>query len=387
MMQKIIDKDNCTGCYACFNICPTKAIDMIEDEKGFKTYAIDKDKCINCGMCKKVCPVINNKEENKDIEAFACMNKNENIRKESSSGGIFYLLAQYILEKKGVVFGASFDNNWDVEHTYIEKIEDIKKLMGSKYVQSTIGDSYEKVKEFLENDRYVLFTGTPCQIEGLNKFLGKEYDKLYTQDVICHGVPSPKVWRKYLQFRKMKDKKIPSNINFRNKEDGWQNFHIKFKYERNSYKMLANNDIYMQSFLRNTILRDSCYNCHFKKLYRLSDITLADFWGVKRVLPEMNDNKGTSLIIVNSKKGQTLIKEINEKIEMKGVDIKEAIKYNPSMIKSVDKDEKREDFFDNIDKIEFDELVKKHTTGPKMINKIKSKVKALIIYLMNKIKR
>lgn len=387
MMQKIIDKDNCTGCYACFNICPTKAIDMIEDKKGFKTYVINKDKCINCGMCKKVCPVINNKEENKDIEAFACMNKNENIRKESSSGGIFYLLAQYILEKKGVVFGASFDNNWEVEHTYIEKIEDIKKFMGSKYVQSTIGDSYKKAKEFLENDRYVLFTGTPCQIEGLNKFLGKEYDKLYTQDIICHGVPSPKVWRKYLQFRKMKDKKIPININFRNKENGWQNYNIKFEYERNSYKMLANNDIYVQSFLRNTILRDSCYNCHFKKLYRLSDITLADFWGVKQVLPEMNDNKGTSLIIVNSKKGQTLIKEINEKIEMKGVDIKEAIKYNPSMIKSVDKDEKREDFFDNIDKIEFDELVKKHTTGPKMINKIKSKVKALIIYLMNKIKR
>lgn len=376
--MKIIDKEDCMGCHACFNICPTGAISMIENEKGFKTYKIDKEKCIKCNRCRKVCPVLSKESINNTPKAYACINENEEIKIKSSSGGVFSLLAECILNKNGVVFGAGFDNNWNVKHSYVEKIEDIEKFRGSKYVQSTIGDSYKKAKEFLEIGRYVLFSGTPCQIEGLKAFLGKEYDNLYTQDIICHGVPSPKVWRKYLEFRERKDKNKPNGIYFRNKDNGWTTFSMKFDYNKTEYKEVNNKDLFMEAFLRNTVLRDSCYNCHFKKKHRISDITLADFWGIDNIVPEMNDNSGASLVIINSEKGDKLFKEIKEKMRIKQVDFEEAIRYNPSMTKSCNMDTKRENFFENLEKMSFDKLVNKYTTKPSTFKILMNRTKAIL---------
>lgn len=378
-MIEITDKTKCCGCHACYNICPKGAIEMQQDEKGFEYPVIDKEKCINCGLCEKVCPIINNKQIKNGPQAYACYNKDLNIRMQSSSGGIFTLLAEEILSKGGVVFGASFNKTFEVEHIMVEKIEELEKLRGSKYTQSKIGETYKKAKEILEEGRYVLFTGTPCQIEGLKSYLRKEYDKLYTQDIICHGVPSIKVMKKYNNYLEQINNSNIEEIKHRTKINGWKEWRVFIKFNNN--KQLSsdhNKDLYMQAFLKNTILRDSCYNCSFKKLNRISDITLADFWGIQNIMPELDDNKGTSLVIVNSKKGQELFENIKEKIIYKNVDIQEAIKYNMSMIESAKMDKNRKKFFENLDKLDFDKLVKKYTYQPSIFKKIEFKIKGAI---------
>ena len=369
-MLKIDNKSNCCGCHACYNSCPQNAIIMEEDEKGFKYPKINENKCTNCGFCEKVCPILNKRKIANDPKAYACINKDENIRENSSSGGIFTLIAKEIINMGGVVFGTKFDSNFNVIHSYTSLEEELYKFRGSKYVQSIIGDNYKIAKSFLEEGKYVLFTGTPCQIEGLLAYLGKKYDKLFTQDIICHGVPSPKVWRKYLDYRKHKDEDRPLSINFRNKDNGWSSYNLKFTYENKSYKKSQVEDKYMQAFLRNVCLRDSCYKCSFKKINRLSDITLADFWGIQRVKPELYDNKGTSLVIVNSEKGKELFESIKENIIQEEVNIEEALVGNTAMLTSAVVDKNRVKFFENLDKLDFSVLVNKYTEKPSLMLKI-----------------
>lgn len=296
-------------------------------------------------------------------------------------------MAEYVIKNGGVVFGAAFDENWNVKHYYVEDIQDINIFRGSKYMQSIIGNTYKQAEEFLKDDRIVLFTGTPCQIEGLKAYLGKEYDKLYTQDIICHGVPSPKVHNIYLEYlkKKFKANKI-ENISHRDKVKGWKNFNTEIKFDTGKYTETHDKDLYMQAFLRDTILRDSCYDCKFKKKNRISDITLADFWGIQNILPEMDDDKGTSLMIINSKKGNNLFENIKNNVKYQEVDFENAIRYNQSMIKSVNMDRNRDKFFENLDKIEFDKLVKKYTYTPGIARRIIRKTKKLIKKLL-KIKR
>lgn len=368
--------NNCCGCYACSNVCPKNAIIMKEDEEGFKYPSVDEKKCLRCNLCEKVCPNANKKKIiNNEPKAYACINNNETIRKQSSSGGIFTLIAEEILNQGGVVFGAKFNDNFDVVHSFVEKKNDLKLFRGSKYVQSQIGDCYIKTKEFLENDRYVLFTGTPCQIDGLYLYLQKDYNKLYTQDIICHGVPSPMVWKKYKDYRKKIDKDIPKNIDFRNKDNGWKKFNLKIQYnETNSYKKEETKDMYMKAFLSNLSLRPSCYNCNSKSYNRKSDITLADFWGINYVLPKMDDNKGTSLVIVNSEKGKWLFEKIKDKMKYEQVSIEEALKYNPSMVNSAKENPKRKEFFDMLSNSSFDQTVNKCIPEENIIKKIIKKV-------------
>lgn len=384
-MKEILNKNKCSGCHACYNICPKNAISMVEDEAGFKYPVIDQKKCIDCGMCKKACPSTNkSKEIKKDIKAYAAYNKNYDERINSSSGGMFILLAKEIIKRNGVVFGASFDKNFDVIHTYAETEEELKQFMGSKYTQSTIGSAYKKVKGFLDKDRYVLFSGTPCQIEGLKSFLKKDYDKLYTQDIICHGVPSSKVWRKYLKYQEDKSKEKIKNISFRNKDHGWSMFGMKILFDKNSYYKNLQDDIYLRTFLKNICLRESCYNCDFKKKYRISDITLADYWGIDHVHKDMNDNKGTSLIIVNSKKGKELFELIKENIIYIETDIDIALKYNIAMTKSAIKVNNREDYINDIDNMSIEEITKKYVPKPNIIKRGISFGKRCIKKLLNK---
>ena len=379
-MIDIKEKNKCCGCYACFNKCPTNAIEMKKDEKGFSYPIVNKEKCVNCGLCEKACPILKKEKEKKnDKKAYACINKNDNIRNQSSSGGIFTLLAEEIIKKGGVVFGATFNEKFEVMHDCAEGIEDLVKFRGSKYVQSSINSTYQKAKEFLESDKYVLFTGTPCQIEGLKSYLDKEYDKLYTQDIICHGVPSATVWNKYLEYReKRKNSKI-KKVEFRNKEKGWHLYNLRISYENDEvYERNQRDDIFMKAFLRNTILRDSCYQCYFKKINRMSDITLADFWGIEKVLPEMDDNKGVSLVITNTKKGEELLEKITSNIISKEIKLEDAIKFNKSFTESAPMDKNREKFFENLDKIDFEKLVKKYTNKPNILIRVVRKMKSLI---------
>ena len=292
------------------------------------------------------------------------------------------MLAKEIIKKNGVVFGASFDANFNIVHSYVESERELKKFMGSKYTQSIIGNTYKKAKELLDSDRYVLFTGTPCQIEGLKSYLKKEYDKLYTQDIICHGVPSPKAWQKYLEYQKKTNREQIKSISFRNKDQGWSKYHLKISFDNKEYSQNLKHDMYLRAFLKNICLRDSCYNCSFKKKYRISDITLADFWGINRVNPSMNDDKGISLVIVNSKKGEELFELVKSSIEFSEVNLDDAIKFNPALIRSANHSVNEKEFANNLDSMDFNELVDKFVPKPslfkKIINKIKSVVKRII---------
>lgn len=378
-MIDVQDKKKCCACSACYSVCPVNAIKMIEDEKGFKYPKVDMEKCINCSLCEKVCPIINEKSIENNQKAYACYNKDEYTRIQSTSGGIFTLLAKKIIQKGGVVFGASFGQEFNiVEHSYSENIKETAKFRGSKYLQSDIGDSYKKVKEFLMKERYVLFTGTPCQIEGLKNYLGKEYAKLYLQDIVCHGVPSPKIWREYKNYRSNNSKL--TEMSFRSKkEEGWSKYHISMKFENGKkYNTRHDKDTYIMAFLSHLALRESCTDCRFKKKNRVSDITLGDFWGINGINPKMNDEKGTSLVVINSLKGQELFNSIKDEIIYEEVNFENAIKENPSYIYSSKTNIKSEQFFMDINNNNFDKVVNRYIKNEKKYIKILRKIKQIV---------
>ncbi len=385
-MIQIVDKQNCCGCYACYNICPPKCIHMQPDVDGFWYPVVEIDECTECGLCEQICPILKEKSaDNYQPLAYACINNNEAIRLESSSGGLFSLIAEQVIEDGGVVFGASFNKELEVEHSFVETKEELGKLRGSKYVQSRIGETYKKAKEILDLGRKVLFTGTPCQIGGLKSYLGKSYSNLLCVDIVCHGVPSPLVWKKYVDYRQEKAGSAVQRISFRRKDDGWKRFSVSFLFKNNTeYRETMDKDLFMRAFLKDVCLRPSCYACGFKTIHRQSDITLADFWGIQNILPDMDDDKGTSLIFVNSKAGQAIIEQIVDKMQYKEVDIVEAVRYNPAAIKSAVANPHREKFFEELDKLTFDELVKKYCTD-KLSVRVKRKTKLVASAILKKL--
>lgn len=361
-MISISEKKDCTGCHGCANICPKRCISMIEDSEGFRYPTVDKEKCINCNLCERVCPILNRNKINNKPVAIASYSKNKEIRMKSSSGGIFSLIAEEVINKSGVVFGAKFNEKFDVIHDYTESMEGISKFRGAKYVQSIIGDTYSVAKKFLEGGRQVVFSGTPCQIGGLKRYLLKEYSNLLCIDLICHGVPSPIAWRKYKESFN-NEKKI-EGIYFRDKTYGWKNYSFKVDFEDKSHMLIKRNqNSFMDGFINNIYLRPSCHDCKFKSIQRESDITLADFWGIENIRKDIDDDKGTSLVLINSKRGKDIIFCIDEKIEKVEVDINEAIKYNSSAIKSSYNNPRRKYFFKRINRVDFDKLVDKSLMG------------------------
>lgn len=379
-MITIINKDRCSGCHACSNICPQNCIYMVPDNEGFLYPKVDVNNCINCNMCVRACPIL---KENNPIcqnKIYACYNKDEYIRIKSSSGGIFSLIAEEIINKKGVVFGAGFDQNFNIVHLCIDSVKDIEKLRGSKYVQSEIGDSYKKAKEFLQEGRMVLFTGTPCQIAGLKEYLGENYKKLITQDIICHGVPSPKVWQRYLSYQKKIAGSSVRKISFRQKNEGWKRYSVSVSFENNTeYRKNLTEDLFMRGFLQDLYLRPSCYNCHFKTISRCSDFTLADFWGIENMLPEMNDDKGTSLMLIHSDKGEQIFNLLSNKIISKEVDLDQSLSCNPSVCNSVNINYVRDKFFDDIDQMTFDVIIEKYC-GASLASRLRRKLSKYLNY-------
>lgn len=377
-MISIEEKSRCSGCHACSNACPQKCIQMLSDEEGFWYPQVDKEKCIDCGLCDNICPIIHKWEpsENRKTTAMAAINLNEEIRLKSSSGGIFTLIAEKIIKQGGVVFGAAFSDDFrTVHHICVDNIDDLKKLRGSKYVQSKIGDSYKLAKDFLDSGRKVLFTGTPCQIGGLYSYLRKPYDNLFTQDIICHGVPSPLIWKKYLDEREKKAAAKVIDVCFRYKVYGWQTYSIAITFSNNSkYIKLRYDDPYINAFASNCCLRPSCYNCSFKGITRQSDLTLADLWGCQSYAPEMFDDRGVSLLLLHSNKGQELVRLIRDCISMKNVDENIVKSYNTSAVASAIENKNRSLFFQQIRHESLDRLSK-----TMFRRSLKKKLKSLLI--------
>ncbi len=304
---------------------------MVPDDEGFLYPYVDKSNCIDCGLCDITCPVINQKEPHKPLNVYAAVNPEENIRKNSSSGGVFSAIAKKVLQQGGVVFGAKFNNCWEVEHGYVEDCESLEKLRSSKYVQSRIKTTYLKVESFLKLGRVVLFSGTPCQVAGLYRYLRKNYVNLITVDIVCHGVPSPKLWREYLSTISSPESIV--SISMKDKSLSWRNYNIKIITSNdNSLIERAARNCFMLAFSRNLTLRPSCYLCPSKAGKSGSDIILADYWGIEKIIPHMDDDKGTSLVCVNTEKGYTLIQDLPIKTVLS--DYTESVRYNACIERS-----------------------------------------------------
>ena len=344
-----MNKNECCGCTACLHVCPVGCITMQEDEEGFLYPIIEKENCIHCHKCQKVCPVRNADSVNVKTETFVGYSKDEEIRKQSSSGGIFSVIAEWILQQGGVVFGAAFDKNFEVYHVAIEKKKDLVKLRGSKYVQSRLENVYPEVKQYLEIKRKVLFTGTACQIAGLKKYLQKEYDNLYTVDVLCHGVPSPKIWRMYLEDKKTQYGAEIEKYEFRNKQNGWNNYLVNIEFsDMQRYCVHYYEDKFMRMFLDNIDLRPSCYACRFKGFPRASDMTIGDSWGIENYMPDINDDKGTSVILVHSSKGEKMFKEIRENLIVREVELEKVLPLTADSRRSVEMHPNRKKYWKSV---------------------------------------
>lgn len=348
-MTQRLPYDICSGCAACAHACPTQCISMLEDDEGFLRPVVHEDACVDCGLCSRICPALHSSNEQGVPDAYAVKALDEQMRLSSSSGGFFTLLAEAILEQGGVVFGAAFDESFSVSHVYVKHKEQLHRLRGSKYVQSNIGNTFREAKNFLESGRMVLFSGTPCQIEGLLAYLQKPYENLITQDIICHGVPSPLAWRIYLTQLERRFGSFVELVSFRDKSAGWRNYSLKILFSNGkNYRKSVQDDAYLQCFSSNLSLRPSCYQCSFKKLARVSDFTLADFWGIEHIVPSLDDNTGVSLVFCHTEKAKELFATLQDKLSFSTVDAEQSVRFNSAMYHSVPCPKNREAFFKEI---------------------------------------
>lgn len=330
-------KKNCCGCTACQQICPVQCIAMEPDEEGFLYPKINETACIHCDQCKTVCPILTPLLPAGETKTYVGYARNEEIRRQSSSGGIFSLAAQVVLKRGGVVFGAAFDDAFQVRHIGIESEKDLWRLRGSKYVQSSLDNTYPQVRQYLAAGRWVLFSGTACQIAGLKKYLGKAHDRLLTIDVLCHGVPSPKIWNLYLEEQERKHHGKITSIQFRDKRLGWKLYSIRILFaDGGEYAVPFPDDVFMNMFLVNIDLRPACHDCRFKEFPRVSDMTIGDCWGIENYMPEMDDDKGTSLFMVHSPKGERILEAIREDLAVKEAELNRFLSGDADLRKSVD---------------------------------------------------
>ena len=353
---------DCTGCFACVCICPKHCVSMKDSVDGFFTPQIDLSQCIDCGQCEKVCPIINQPEVSSNTIAYAIKNNNYEERYRSSSGGLFPLVARFVLSLGGIVVGAAYDEKFVVRHILIENEEQLYLLQGAKYSQSILGESFSKTKKMLEFGRWVLFSGTPCQCMGLKKYLGQDYKNLIITDLICHGVPSPKIWQTYIDFRSnIENNGIrPIEINMRSKVSGWSryNYSTEFNYGKGHITRIHNSqDLYMKAFGGNICLRDSCSHCIAKGVERCTDFTLGDYWGVWNQFPDIDDNNGVSIVFVHTKKGKEILDKLKKEMECKRVDLYSSYEENASLVVSSTAHEKKQFFLTQVTKSNFQELI------------------------------
>lgn len=386
-MNLVIDKSKCCACTACKNICPKQAIEMISDEKGFLYPKINDSKCIKCGLCEKVCfyntgyKILDDHLDK--IETYAVKHKDLQIRMASQSGGAFTVFSDEILKRNGVIYGVGFDKALKVCYKRAITKEERNEFRGSKYVQSELNDIFKQIKKDLEDDKWVLFSGTPCYVAGLVKYLSKKkYEKLLLLDIICHGVPSPKLYKEYLIYLESCYNGKINNFNFRDKNFGWKTHIESFIINNKKYS----STMYTTLFYSHLALRESCHNCQFTNLNRPSDITIADCWGVQQNKPEIDDNKGVSLVIINTKKGKSIYENILVNLNYYGININEYIQ--PQLKEPSKKNKKREIFWNDYNKKGFEYVVKKYTSLTLFgkIKKILKKIK-LIRLIWEKIKK
>lgn len=360
-------KEDCCGCSACANACPINCIEMKRDNEGFLYPFIFQKLCANCGLCEKVCPEINAKDDIpcKQI-AYVVQHKDDTVRKESTSGGAFTSIAENIISKGGVVFGVAFEDKvkYLVSHQYVETKEELWKFRGSKYIQSNIGNSYSQAKIFLDSGRSVCFSGTPCQIEGLKCFLRKEYDNLTTVDVMCRAVPSPLVFEKYLEVQKLKFGNDIENIRFRDKHYGYSYSTVSIYAKKGSgkkdYHRGIESDLWLRAFFSGICIRPSCINCSFRKSFHNSDFTIWDCFNIGKFAWSLDDNKGASRMLIQTKNGMNIFKEIRETFFYKEMTVESIFGIGKEKAYSETVKGNREEFFRDLNSLDAEELFHKY---------------------------
>ncbi len=358
----VVSHEVCSGCGACASACPKNCISMVYDQEGFAFPSVDLQTCVECGLCLKKCPQKKaDRAGNDPLASFVLQDKDEECLQRSTSGGAFVCIARHVLKLGGVVFGASYDDSLHVTHIAITELLDLPKLQGSKYVSSDLKDAYRRVKDFLKEGRYVLFSGTPCQVAGLKSFLGEDSDLLLTMDLVCHGTPSQKLFQKYIRWLGEKKNAPIKQFVFRSKKFfGWS-LGGECSDGKKTYPVRALCDPYYAAFLRGETFRKSCYSCKFANMNRYGDFTVGDFWGFHEMTETMalDPKKGLSMLLVNSPKGLSLLKAIEKEANVVSMDLNTVSSgnwnlYHPSVFKAI-----RDVIYANID-LPFDELQKKY---------------------------
>lgn len=379
-MEIVEQKKDCCGCHACYNICPTQAIEMQQDEEGFLYPVILQDKCIKCNRCKNVCPVLNKPEDKPFQTAYGCYANKKEEQMTSSSGGIFSVLARKVLFEQGIVCGAAYDKTQAVYHLMIDSEEDLYRLKETKYVQSQIGDVFKTIKDKLGQEKMVLFSGTPCQVAGLKKYLGKDYENLLCIDLICHGVPSPEVWQRYR--KEIANGKEIERVSFRNKTQGMSKITIDYYLsDGNVIKENYADSIYMKGFIQNLYVRPSCFECKFKGIKRCSDLTLGDFWSVKEYHPDFDNGNGISAVIVHSENGKKWIEKIKSDIHIVETTTKKIACWNENLLVSTVANPNRVKFFSQWNNQNLRDLIVTLTQQPiqkdktTMYSRLKNRIK------------
>jgi coenzyme F420-reducing hydrogenase beta subunit len=376
----ITDLKNCTGCRACEQKCNKNAIQMQSNAEGFLYPNIDASLCNQCGLCEKICPMHREDLQNDVLEVFAAKSLNMEQLSRSASGGIFAVLAEKVLEQNGIVFGCAYDENFAPKHIGIENSSELHRLRSSKYVQSDTLDTYMQAKKFLEQNRKVLYSGTPCQIAGLKAFLRKDYENLTTVDLICHGVPSPELFAKYIEWlgKKMGGKII--EYSFRSKTRyGWgYDFKTKTKTKTKTKYLKDYLDPYFRSFVKNETLRECCYFCKYACRERTGDITVADYWGIKEVHPDFFSKDGVSVVLINTHRGKKLWGSILDKVEsIKSSFENAANKFQPHLRRPAERPVVRDFVYNNINE-SFFKITLLMRLKSFIPEKIKQKIKAII---------
>ena len=384
-----IPVQNCSSCAACANVCARNAITMQLDADGFYRPVIDAGKCVECGMCERVCPwsksVENPNAANMQPKTVAANAKDESVRLQASSGGVFTVLAERILDNGGVVVGVAQLDKAHFGHIIVDNKADLAKLRGSKYVLSDVGLVYRDVCCLLKADRKVLFSGTPCQVAGLYAVLGNAASSadLFTVDIVCHGSPSVKVFEKYVAEIEKDKSAFMKSTRFRDKRNGWRLFSMTSSLKTISgncfqFSKTLREDKFMRVFLQNICLNTSCADCHYGKLPRIADVTLGDYWNIASVHPEMDDDKGTSVVLLNTNHGKELFSSISDKVAQCESKVEYAIAGNPCIIRSSKPHPKRTEFFANFDKYTLNKLIKMYCPFPSFLKRLYFHIRGIL---------